>query len=117
FMLSTHMLRRFVAASAFQVRARMATATVVTASPPKGTDGWASNKEVRGCAPHEGISTDASFCTTSFLCLLHAQEFLRVFDDLRDEIVADPALAGQPKFASDWLRRVRRAHWVPSRVV
>ena len=34
------------------------------------------------------------------------QEFMHVYDTLRDELVADPLTAGQPHFAADHLKRV-----------
>lgn len=36
------------------------------------------------------------------------QEFLKVFERLRDEIVGDELLAGQPQFSQDWVKEVRR---------
>lgn len=37
---------------------------------------------------------------------LPAQDFLRVYETLRDELVADPLTDGQPQFAADHLKRV-----------
>lgn len=36
-----------------------------------------------------------------------AQEFLQVFETLKNELVNDPLIAGQPDFAQKWLQRVR----------
>ena len=35
------------------------------------------------------------------------QEFLKVFDTLRDEIVNDELLAGQPESSMQWVKEVR----------
>ena len=37
---------------------------------------------------------------------LLAQDFKRVYETLRDELVADPLTEGQPQFAADHLKRV-----------
>ncbi len=34
------------------------------------------------------------------------QEFVRVYETLRDELVADPLTAGQPEFAAQHLKQV-----------
>jgi hypothetical protein len=37
----------------------------------------------------------------------HLQEFLKVFEQLRDEIVNDEVLAGQPESSKKWVKEVR----------
>lgn len=44
----------------------------------------------------------------------NAQDFLRVFDTLKTELVNDPLIAGQPEFAQKWLQRVRQSAAVES---
>ena len=41
---------------------------------------------------------------------LLAQDFMRVYETLREELVADPLTEGQPQFAADHLKRVGDLH-------
>ncbi len=49
----------------------------------------------------------------------YAQEFLKVFDQLRDELVHDDLLGdGQPQQTKEWMKRVRGGvPSVPSRIM
>ena len=35
------------------------------------------------------------------------QEFMRVYDILREELLADDLIAGQPSFSAEYMRKVR----------
>ena len=37
------------------------------------------------------------------------QAFLKVYEGLRDQIVNDPFLAGQPDAAKEWMKKVRES--------
>ena len=37
----------------------------------------------------------------------HMQEFMRVYDVLREDLLRDDLIADQPKFSADYMRKVR----------
>ena len=54
-------------------------------------------------------------CMAIFQCCFHGvinqmfgiQEFLKVFEELRDELLEDEILKGQPEESREWLEKVR----------
>lgn len=71
---------------------------------------WALEQRAAGAAASPAAATAAA--TRSRLVVKPAmpssllQEFLKVFEQLRDEIVNDELLAGQPEASKQWVKEV-----------